>query len=383
MIKERYNKNFLNSWWNNIDRVIFGIVLALLFLGSVFVATASTGVAERIGIEQFYFVKRQIVYVIIAFLAIFIISNISSQHIIKSSFIGFAVFLLLMTLVLLLGDDIKGAKRWISLAGISIQPSEFIKPFFIIITGWVLSKRFNHRDIPVFKISFLLYLLVIGLLVLQPDMGMVITVTCVWMGQLFLAGISLYFIFFIIVFGIAGLISAYILFSHVAQRINNFLDPGKSENYQIKKSIEAFVNGGLYGRGPGEGIIKQHIPDSHSDFIFSVIGEEFGLIVCIIVTSLYLALILRGLQQVIRRKDPFIILTVSGLLMQFGMQAFVNIGVTLHILPTKGMTLPFISYGGSSIIAIALSIGYILALTKKRYGTITNKNFDLLINLRT
>jgi cell division protein FtsW len=226
-------------------------------------------------------------------------------------------------------------------------------------------------------------LLVIGLLVLQPDMGMVITVTCVWMGQLFLAGISLYFIFFIIVFGIAGLISAYILFSHVAQRINNFLDPGKSENYQIKKSIEAFVNGGLYGRGPGEGIIKQHIPDSHSDFIFSVIGEEFGLIVCIIVTSLYLALILRGLQQVIRRKDPFIILTVSGLLMQFGMQAFVNIGVTLHILPTKGMTLPFISYGGSSIIAIALSIGYILALTKKRYGTITNKNFDLLINLRT
>ena len=270
--------------------------------------------------------------------------------------------------MLFVGTEIKGSKRWISLGFIAIQPSEFIKPFFAVVTAIILMQRHINSEFPSFKLSFLLYLTIVGLLALQPDLGMAITISAIWGGQMFLAGLSMLWILCLTVGGVVGLVAAYTFLPHVTVRVNSFLDPDASENYQIKKSIEAFINGGISGTGPGEGTVKQHLPDSHTDFIFAVVGEELGMIVGLLVILLFAFIVIRGLWRVSKVGNLFAILSVSGLILQLGFQAVVNIGVTLHLLPTKGMTLPFISYGGSSILSVSIITGMILALTRKRYG---------------
>ena len=280
-----------------------------------------------------------------------------------------------MILVLFIGEEIKGARRWISLGFISIQPSEFIKPFFSILTASILMQRYINPKFPAFKLSFILYAMVIGLVILQPDFGMAITISAVWAGQMFLAGLSMVWVVLLTIGGVVGLLAAYNFLPHVTVRINSFLDPSTSENYQVKKSIEAFTNGGVFGTGPGEGTVKQHLPDSHTDFIFAVVGEELGMIVCLLIIFLFAFIVIRGLIRVIKVGDLFAMLAVAGLLMQLGFQAIINIGVTLHLLPTKGMTLPLMSYGGSSILSVSLTIGAILALTRKRYGVRSNPHF--------
>ena len=284
-----------------------------------------------------------------------------------------------MILVLFIGEEIKGSKRWVSLGFISIQPSEFIKPIFSIVTASILIRRYADKNLACFKISTFLYLVLVGLLAIQPDLGMVITISAIWGTQMFLAGLSMIWIIFLGLGGVIGLFAAYTFLPHVTVRINSFLDPDKSENYQIKKSIEAFRNGGVYGTGPGEGVVKQHLPDSHTDFIFAVVGEELGMIVGILVIFIFAFIVIRGLFRIYKVGDLFSIIATTGLLMQIGFQAVVNIGVTLHLLPTKGMTLPFISYGGSSILSISIAMGMILALTRKRYGVRANLHF---VNLR-
>ena len=363
---KRHNKSFINVWWNNIDHFILTSLAIIIAFSAIMVATASPAIADRIGLESFYFIKRQIFYLLAAIIIMFIISNLEISHIRNLAIIGFVVCLVSLVVVLFVGVEVKGAKRWLYIFGFSFQPSEFIKPLFAVITGLILSLKQHNDNFHGFRLSAILYVIVVVLLILQPDFGMVVTVSVVWAGQLFLAGLSTIFIIIAGFSATSGLIGAYLFLPHVTKRINSFIGVGKNENYQIKKSLEAFVNGGLYGKGPGEGTVKQYLPDSHTDFIFAVMGEELGIITCFIVISLFAMIVIRGFLRITQENDFFIIYAASGLLIQFGMQAIINMSVTLHLLPTKGMTLPFISYGGSSMLAIALEMGIILAMTKKK-----------------
>lgn len=363
------------SWIATIDKQILSAIIITIIFSIIMVTTASPAVAERIGLPTFYFIQRQLVFLLLGSMIMLAISFFSINFIHKFSIIGFVFFIILMILVLFIGEEIKGAQRWISLGFISIQPSEFIKPFFSIITASILMQRYIDPKFPAFRLSFILYSMVIGLIILQPDLGMAITISAVWAGQMFLAGLSMIWIALLTIGGIIGLLAAYIFLPHVTVRMNSFLDPNTSDNYQVKKSIEAFTNGGVFGTGPGEGTVKLHLPDSHTDFIFAVVGEELGMIVCLFIILLFSFIIIRGLIRIIKVGDLFSMLAVSGLLMQLGFQAIINIGVTLHLLPTKGMTLPLMSYGGSSILSVSLTIGAILALTRKRYGIRTNSHF--------
>jgi cell division protein FtsW len=368
MQQQHKRGSLFGSWWLTIDKYMLTAFIITIVFSIIMVITASPAVAERIGLNSLYFIQRQLIFLFIGIFIMLGISFCSFETIKKFSLVGFIVFLILLIAVLFVGTEIKGAKRWISLVFIAIQPSEFIKPFFAIVTSIILMQKYINPKFPAFAISFSLYITIVGLLALQPDLGMAITITAIWGGQMFLAGISMLWIFFLTIGGILALIAAYTFLPHVTVRMNSFLDPSTSDNYQVKKSIEAFINGGITGTGPGEGIVKQNLPDSHTDFIFAVVGEEFGMIVALLVIFLFAFIVIRGLWRVSKVGDLFAILAVSGLILQLGFQAAINIGVTLHLLPTKGMTLPFISYGGSSILSVSIITGMILALTRKKYG---------------
>jgi cell division protein FtsW len=364
---DRQNKNIFTSWWWKVDKLSLVAIILIIVFGAIMVATASPAVAERIGYDSFHFVRKQLVFLSATLVIIIAVSFIPPIGIRRMAMVGFAITLLLMLIVLLFGHETNGAKRWLYIGSFSLQPSEFMKPFFIIVTAWMLSEAKIRKGFKGFQISLGSYLIIAILLISQPDFGMFFVITAVWGGQLFVAGLSTPLVIGIVVSGIFVLLVAYFFFPHVAVRIDSYL--AADGNYQVNKSLDAFDSGGFIGRGPGEGVVKQTLPDSHTDFIFAVIGEELGAITCIFIICLYGFVVLRGLKRMMKETDLFYVYAVSGLLMQFGFQAIINMGVALNLLPTKGMTLPFISYGGSSMLAIALAIGMMLALTKTRYGT--------------
>jgi len=370
---DRQNKNIISTWWWTIDKLSLFAILAVIAFGAVMVATASPAIADRIGFDSFYFVRRQLVYLSFSVVILVGISFLSPLYIRRMATLGFIAGIILMLGVLLFGAETNGAKRWIFFGGMSLQPSEFMKPFFVVITAWMLSEAKTRDGFKGFHISFILYGLLAGLLVMQPDFGMFVVVTAVWAGQLFIAGMPMMWVSSIAVAGVFAMLMAYLFFPHVAHRIDNFISTDNKGNYQVRRSLEAFDSGGFIGRGPGEGVVKQHLPDSHTDFIFAVIGEELGAITCIIVVGLYGFIVIRGFRRMMDESDLFFVYAVSGLLMQFGLQAIINMGVALNLLPTKGMTLPFISYGGSSMLSIAVAMGMMIALTKKRFGYVVKK----------
>lgn len=365
---DRKKNGFMNKWWWSVDRYIVLSVAALIGIGLILVMAASPAVAERIGLESFYFIKRQLVFVLAALPIIFFISVLSPVVIRRIAIFGYGICIILLLAVPFVGMEIKGAHRWINFGGFSLQPSEFMKTFFVVLTAWILSKKYEGLKFKGLEIAAGLYLLLVMLLLMQPDFGMTMTVSMVWVGQLFISGLHIAFFFLAAILGILGIVSAYFMFPHVAKRINNFIDPASGDAYQITKSLQAFSNGGVLGRGPGQGVVKEQLPDSHTDFIFAVAAEEMGMITCLIIMALFAFIIIRGFVRISSEDDKFIIFSVSGLLMQLGIQAIINMSVSLHLMPTKGMTLPFISYGGSSMFSAALAIGVIIALTKKRYG---------------
>lgn len=369
---DRQNKNIFTSWWRTVDKLSLVAIVVIIAFGALMVATASPAIADRIGYDSFHFVRKQLVFLSATFVIIVAVSFIPPIGIRRLAMVGFVITLVLMVLVLLLGHETNGAKRWLSIGGASLQPSEFMKPFFIIVTAWMLSEAKIRSGFKGFQMSFASYLIIAVLLISQPDFGMFFVITAVWGGQLFVAGLSTPLVIGIVVSGIFVLLVAYFFFPHVAKRIDSYLSDDGG-NYQVKKSLDAFDSGGLIGRGPGEGVVKQSLPDSHTDFIFAVIGEELGAITCILIICLYGFIVLRGLKRMMKESDLFYVYAVSGLLMQFGFQAIINMGVALNLLPTKGMTLPFISYGGSSMLGIALAIGMMLGLTKTRYGDVSRK----------
>ncbi len=365
---DRTNQSPVARWWWTVDRPAFFALFGLICLGSIMVTAASPPVAHRIGLPAFYFVHRHQLFLAMAFMVMFVVSFLPTNMVRRLGVLGFAVSVALMVLVPFIGMETKGAHRWINIGPFSLQPSELMKPCFAVVMAWVCSEKYKKAWFPGNKIAIGLYLLVVLLLAMQPDFGMIVTVTVMWSIQFFLAGLPFIWVFGLGLMSMLGVWGAYHIFPHVAKRIDRFLDPQGGDNYQVQKSLEAFQNGGILGRGPGEGEVKQFLPDSHTDFVFSVAGEEFGMIACMIIVGLFGFVVLRSLSRVWKEPDLFVVLAVAGIASQFGIQSAINMGVAVNLLPAKGMTLPFISYGGSSVIAIALGMGMMLALTRRRYG---------------
>jgi len=355
----------VGRWWLTVDRWLLAALGVLIGVGAVLILAASPPVAERIGLDSFHFARRQIMLLPIAFAIIFSVSLLTPLGVRRLGTVGFVVALALVGATLAFGPEIKGAKRWLHLPGFSLQPSEFLKPCFAIVAAWMFAERHRISGFPGFTIATLVYGVVIGALLAQPDVGMAVVVSAIWGAQFFMAGLPFVWIVILAALAVGGAIGAYMMFPHVAQRVDLFLDPGKGDRYQVDRAMEAFQSGGLLGRGPGEGVVKLVLPDAHTDFIFAVAGEEFGLIVCLGLLGLFAFIVLRGMARLIDTRDYFVLLATAGLLVQFGLQSIINIGVNLHLMPTKGMTLPFVSYGGSSLLALALGMGMVLALTRK------------------
>lgn len=362
----RTDTSVVGRWWWTVDRWALLALLLLMALGALLTQAASPSVAERIGYEATHFSLRHFVFLPLAVATMFLLSLLTIRGVRRLAVLGFAASLLLAAATLLVGPEIKGATRWLSIGSFSLQPTEFMKPFFAVATAWVLSAGIAGTTVPGRTIAGLMLAGVLAILVLQPDIGMAVVVTAIWGAQLFVAGLPMAWVLGCCVAGILGLTAAYFTIPHVAGRIDRFLDPSSGDSYQIDRAMEAFSHGGFFGRGPGEGMIKQVLPDAHTDFIFAVAAEEYGLLFCLLLLLLFAFITLRGLVRLLREDDMFVILAAVGLLAQFGLQAVINIGVNLHLLPTKGMTLPFISYGGSSMIALAIGMGMLLALTRRR-----------------
>ena len=361
----RTDTSLVGRWWWTVDRWTLLAVALLIAIGTLLTLAASPAVAERLELQSQHFVLRQMIFLPIAVTLMFLVSLMSPRGVRRISVVGFAVSVMLVIATLFLGPEIKGASRWLQVAGLSIQPSEFVKPCFAVVAAWMLAEQ-RREGMPGGLICCALFALVAGLLVLQPDFGMTAVVAVVWFGQCFIAGLSMVWIVALASLGLISAIVAYATIPHVASRIDRFLDPASGDSYQIDRAMDAFGQGGLLGRGPGEGMVKRVLPDAHTDFIFSVAGEEFGLIACLIIVALFGFVTLRGFARLLREEDLFVLLAGAGLLTQFGLQAVINIGVNVNLLPTKGMTLPFISYGGSSLLALALAMGMVLSLTRRR-----------------
>lgn len=365
----RTDSSVFGRWWWTVDRWLLAAIGILIMFGGFLVMTASPAVADRINVGSNYFTLRHLMFLIPGLLLMFGVSLFTPRQTLLFAALMFAGSMVALALTMVIGVEIKGARRWIHLLGMSIQPSEFVKPAFIVLNAWLLSSpRIRSggllRILPVILLSS-----VVGLLLCQPDMGMTTLVTFVWAGQLFLAGLPIIFVAGILGLSVVGAIGAYFAFAHVASRIDRFMNPDVGDTYQVERALDAFQNGGMFGTGLGQGTVKEQIPDAHADFIFAVAGEELGLLLCLVLLGTIAFIVLRGLWRSTQGPTLFVTLASAGLVMQFAVQSLVNIGSSLHLLPTKGMTLPFVSYGGSSMIAMALGMGMLIALTRRRTHT--------------
>jgi len=364
----RTDTSVIGRWWWTVDRWLLVTIGALAFIGGVLTLAASPAVAERIGFDTYHFATRQLVFLPVGLAVMTAVSLLSPRGVRRIALITTMGAILLMTLTLFVGAEVKGATRWIRIGGFAIQPSEFVKPGFAVLAAWLFAQRRIDDRFPGYAMAGGLYLLIVGLLALQPDVGMALVVSAIWAVQFFLAGLPLALVVGLGVLFLVASAGAYFTFDHVQTRVDRFLDPAAGEGYQVTRALEALRNGGLFGRGPGEGRIKEVLPDAHADFILAVAGEEFGLIVCLLLVLLFAVVVFRGLSRAFRDDDLFVLLAVAGLMVQFALQAIINMASTLNMMPPKGMTLPFISYGGSSTMAIALGMGMVLALTRTRAG---------------
>ena len=343
----RNSRSQIANWWWTVDKVLLTLVTILILIGIFLNFSASPAVARRIGADSFHFVKRQLFFIPIAICLMLYLSMQNLKFIRRTAIIGYGIAMILMVLTLFWGEETKGASRWIRILGFSLQPSEFIKPTFAVVAAWLFDAQKKYQDIPGTLLSSILFAITLTLLLLQPDIGMSFVVTVIWGFQLFLNGLSLILVGFAILAGIIALVAAFFIFPHFHTRVMQFVASENEVSYQVKKAMEAFENGNLFGRGPGEGVVKLNIPDAHTDFIFAVAGEEFGLILCLILVGLFAAIVTRSMLISLKDNNLFIILSAAALSASFGLQGIINMASTLHLIPTKGMTLPFISYGGS------------------------------------
>lgn len=363
----RTDRSVIAEWWFSVDRPLVGAVLLIMILGALVSLAASPAAAHKIGQEPLYFFKRHLVFMVPA--AILLIgASMQGPKTIRR--VGLALFLgglALMLLALAQGIEKNGAVRWLMIGGgQSLQPSEFAKAGFVIVTAWLFAESGKRRDMPALEMALAALAALVICLVLQPDIGQTCLVVLVWGGLFFLAGYSLLWIALAVLASAGAFLAAYLSIPHVQSRVDRFLHPGGGDTHQTETALTAFRAGGWFGRGPGEGTVTPNLPDAYTDYIFAVIAEEFGLIFCLFLVCLYAFIVWRGFRAASRSHDPFIRLALSGLMMLFGFQTLINMAVNVDMLPAKGMTLPFLSYGGSSLTAMALTMGLALALARRR-----------------
>ena len=361
----RNSRSMISNWWWTVDKVLVVFVLTLIAIGAFLNFSASPAVAERIGVESFHFVKRQLLFTPIALGLLVFLSMLNLKTIRRIAVVGFILAIGFTIMTLFLGEATKGASRWIRLFGFAFQPSEFIKPCFAVTAAWLFDAKKKNTEFPGNILSTALFCLTLAVLLMQPDVGMAIVVSLIWVFQFFLAGLSLLLVGILGISFIGVLIFAYFTFSHVQIRVQQFLSSENNLSYQVKKSLQAFEHGNIFGTGPGEGVAKLNIPDAHTDFIFAVAGEEIGILLCLLIVILFAGIVIRSMMVSMKDNNLFVILAAAGLAASFGIQSIINMASTLHLMPTKGMTLPFISYGGSSLLATSLGIGMLLAITRK------------------
>lgn len=362
----RVDRSPVALWWWTVDRWSLVALVVLMVLGAMLSLAASPAAASRLGYAPFYFARRQLEVLPASAALMFALSLQTPRTVRHIALAGFGLSLLLLALTLVIGVEVNGARRWIPLPLFSLEPSEFLKPTFAVTCAWLFAEQKQRPQFPGNLYAGLLLLLVVAMLLRQPDFGTAVLVTAVWFAQFFLAGLRFYWVAAGAFAGVSGLIGAYAWMPHVRVRINEFLNPSAADNYQVNQSIAAFIHGGLWGQGPGEGTVKYLLPDAHADFIFAVAGEELGLLACLFIVALFAFVVLRGLSRLLQESNLFILLAATGLLVEFGLQAAINMATTLRLIPAKGMTLPFLSYGGSSLLAMGIGMGMVLALTRRR-----------------
>ncbi|WP_158875965.1 putative lipid II flippase FtsW [Antarcticirhabdus aurantiaca] len=360
----RTKRGIVADWWWGVDRWFLAAFLTLLVGGLVLSFAASPPVADRIGVEPFHFVKRHAMFLVPSILVMFGASLLSPRGVRRVALVTLGAAIVLMMLTLFIGTEIKGSRRWIDFGPIGLQPSEFMKPSFVVICAWLFAEKARRPEIPGNLFAIILLLMVMGLLVAQPDLGQTILTVAAWGGLFFMSGMPWIWVGGLAGLAVSGFVVAYTVFPHVASRLDRFLT-GEGDNYQTETAYQAIIHGGWLGQGPGEGTVKRLLPDSHTDFAFSVIAEEFGVVTCMALAAVFCFIVTRGLSVALSRRDVFSRLAISGLVFLFGFQSIINMAVNLQLMPAKGMTLPFISYGGSSMLAVALTAGFVLALTRR------------------
>ncbi|HKP79421.1 MAG TPA: putative lipid II flippase FtsW [Phenylobacterium sp.] len=368
----RSDRTPIGVWWWTVDRWMLGVVALLIGIGVLMSFAASPAAAARMNIgDPFHFAVRQCVFAVGSAVILISVSMLDVKGVRRASFFIWLGAIAVMMALPLIGHEAKGANRWIELGGFTFQPSEYMKPALIILVAWMFAEGQKGQGVPGVSIAFVLYAISIGLLLIQPDVGQTVLITVAFGAAFWMAGVPMSWVMLLGATAVAGLSSTYFLFPHVASRVDRFLSPDKADTHQVDRASEAIAAGGAFGRGPGEGVMKRHVPDLHTDFIYSVGAEEYGLIFSLLLISLFAFVVVRGLYRAMKLSDPFEQVAAAGLFVLVGQQAIINVAVNLNLIPTKGMTLPFISYGGSSMLAMGLTLGMALALTRRRPGAYT------------
>ncbi|MEM6711062.1 MAG: putative lipid II flippase FtsW [Pseudomonadota bacterium] len=362
----RADRSPIGDWWWTLDKVSLFTVLVLLLLGVVMSFAASPPIARDLGIaNEFHFVERHIFFIGPALGLMVGMSMLTPRMLVRAALLMLAGSIVAMVLVLFVGFEVKGARRWLDLGFFQIQPSEFAKPALVIVCAWLFAEHAKRPDLRANVFALGLFLITAAVLVAQPDIGQTMLVTAVWGTLFFVSGMSWLWIAVLGSVAVGGLFTAYLVIPHVTSRIDRFLNPESGDNHQTDRAIESFIEGGWLGRGPGEGIVKEHLPDSHTDFLFAVMAEEFGAVMCLVVLGLFLFLYMRFLRAALSQESVFARYAIIGLVALLAMQTAINMGVNLQLLPAKGMTLPFLSYGGSSLLSVGFTAGVLLSLTRQ------------------
>jgi cell division protein FtsW len=362
----RDRKTLLAEWWWTVDREMLAALTLLIGIGMVLSFAASPAVAIRHGFDEWHFVIRHAGFAIAAIGVMIAVSLLPPRWVRIAALLTLFASIGLLALTLVHGTEVNGSKRWVSLLGQSIQPSEFAKPAFAIIAAWLMSERMKRNDVPGHTIAVLLLGTIVGFLVLQPDVGQTALMVLTWATLLFIAGISWWMILALGAAALALLTGAYMLFPHVSRRIDAFLQPGTGDTYQVDMALKSLIEGGWFGRGPGEAVANRALPDAHADFVFSAAAGEFGILFCLALVLVIMFVAVRGLMRAQNLPDMFSRLAVSALALQFGLQSAINLAVNINLIPPKGMTLPFVSYGGTSMLAVAFGMGVLLSLTRRK-----------------
>ena len=371
MKNKSYYNNFVYDWWKNLDKVILLLFITLIILGIFFSLVSTSLIASsKLGTNNYYFFLRHLFYILLGLILIILFSAISEKKIYMIATLLFFIFFISLLLVPIFGTEIKGSKRWLDLSVLPrFQPIEFLKPFFIIFLSLIIGSRFTSNNYFKFFLSACIVLPILILLILQPDIGQTLLISSVWLSLIFVSGINLYFLSVLIFFSLS--ILSYLIiylpkFSYIKYRISNFFDLSSKGNYQSQKATDAIVDGGFFGKGIGEGILNARVPEAHTDYVISVISEEFGILFILFILTIFLILLFKILKKIPNEKNICNKLILIGSILLIIFQVLIHIGVNIRLLPTTGMTLPFLSYGGSSLLSCSILAGLILNFTKRR-----------------